>query len=510
MEQQTIVNPLREGMRLPRTPQANILIILGATGDLTKRKLIPALFSLYRQNLLPSHFRIIAFARRERTDQEFRNDMLEALHTYAGVEDSSEIAERFLQLLFYHKGDFNELEPHKELAVKLSGIEKENGLPANHLFYLATPPSTYEAIIQHLGAAGLSRNDQGWTRIIIEKPFGRDLSSARQLATVVSKVFQEDQVFRIDHYLGKETVQNLLVFRFANTIFEPVWNRRYVDHVQITVSESIGMEGRGKFYQETGILRDILQNHLLQLLCLVAMEPPSTIEANAVRDEKVKVLHAIQPLSAEELNSCVVRGQYSRGSLWGESLPGFLEEEGIPPNSTTETYIAMRLYLNNWRWAGVPFYVRTGKRLPKRVTEIAIYFKSPPLQIFGGAQQEVSSNMLALNIQPDEGIALKFDSKVPGPSGHIRPVTMDFRYGTSFGEKAPDAYERLLLDAMIGDSTLFTRADETEMAWRLVTPILDAWQEMGQVSLPQYPVGTWGPIEADHLLARNGHIWRRL
>ena len=498
-------------MRLPRVPQSNILVILGATGDLTRRKSVPALFSLYQQKLLPSKFKIVAFARRDKSTEEFRQDMLEGLKTHAGVsEKSPEMVNRFLNNVEYFRGDFNTLEAHKNLAARLKELEGPEDIPENHLFYLATPPSTYENIIQHIGAAGLAQSQKAWTRIIIEKPFGRDLNSARNLGSVVRNVFKEHQVYRIDHYLGKETVQNILVFRFANGIFEPIWNRRYVDHVQITVAESIGMEGRGAFYQETGILRDILQNHMLQLLSLVGMEPPSTFEADAVRDEKVKVLYAVQPLTIEEVDQSVIRGQYSSGSLWGEPVPGFNKEEGIPEDSVTETYVAMKLFLNNWRWAGVPFYIRTGKRLPKRVTEVAIYFKSAPLQIFGSAKEDVTSNMLALNIQPDEGIALKFDSKVPGPSGKIRPVTMDFRYGTSFGEKAPDAYERLLLDAMIGDSTLFTRADESEMAWELVNPILDRWQELGQVKMPQYKVGTWGPSEADELLKKSGRTWRRL
>ena len=504
-------NPLRDGMRLSRIPDANILVILGATGDLTKRKLIPSLFSLFQQNLLPQKFKIIAFARRPKSTDDFRNDMQNALKEFANTtEAQNDSVKRFLQKIVYHQGDFGAVEAHQKLVITINKIEKEEHIPANRMFYLATPPSTYEEIIHNIGQAGLAQSENGWTRIIIEKPFGSDLDSARQLGMAVSQVFSEDQIYRIDHYLGKETVQNLLVFRFANGIFEPIWNRRYVDHVQITMAESIGMEGRGKFYQETGILRDILQNHILQLLCLVGMEPPSDFEANAVRDEKVKVLNAIEPFTKEELDKFVVRGQYSQGSLWGKSHPGFLQEDGIPSDSATETFVAMKLVINNWRWAGVPFYIRTGKRLPKRVTEIAIYFKSAPLQLFGEQKQDVTSNMLALNVQPDEGIALKFDSKVPGPSGTIRPVTMDFRYGTSFGEKAPDAYERLLLDAMLGDSTLFTRADETNMAWKLVTPVLKHWEKLGREKLPQYEIGSWGPKESDDLLGINGHTWRRL
>ena len=513
MPEEQFPNPFRAGMRLGRNPQPNTLVIFGATGDLTHRKLLPALYSLFRQRLLPAEISIVGFARREKSTDEFRQDVAKAIGNIKPSEqDGNELKQQFLQKIDYVRGQYTDAESFHNLFQFLNAKKGSGAAPANTLFYLATPPSQYEPIIKNLGESGLNKNENGsWTRCIIEKPFGQDLESARQLNRTATGVFSESQLFRIDHYLGKETVQNLLVLRFANGIFEPIWNRRYVDNVQITVAESIGVEGRGKFYEETGILRDIVQNHILQLLCLVAMEPPSTFIADAVRDEKVKVLRAVKPISENAVGQVSVRGQYAAGSLLGEYRVGYLEEEGVNPESTTETYIALKLELNNWRWAGVPFYVRTAKRLPKRITEIAIQFKDAPLQIFGPeVEGEASSNTLVLNIQPDEGISLRFDSKVPGPVNHIRPVSMDFRYGTSFGEAPPDAYERLLLDAMLGDSTLFTRNDENEIAWTIITPILEAWKKSGVKKLPQYAIGTWGPKEAEGLIRRDGRKWRRL
>lgn len=506
-----IHNPLRDGMRLKRTPQPGTLVILGATGDLTKRKLIPSLYSLFTQGLLPPDFRIVAFARRDKDDEIFRNDMQEALQNYHENAEEKSSLNRFLSLIHYHRGDFNQAEPHVTLSEYLNKQEKERGITGNRVFYLSTPPSTYKAIINNMGAAGLQRSDSGWTRIIIEKPFGHDLKTSIELSAVVENVWQEEQVYRIDHYLGKETVQNILVFRFANGIFEPIWNRRYIDHVQITVAETLGVEGRGNFFEETGITRDIVQNHALQLFCLFAMEPPAAFDSSAVRDEKVKVLQATKQFREQDVDDLVVRGQYSSGSLMGQQLPGYREEDGVSRDSITETYLAAKFYVDNWRWADVPFYIRAGKRLPKRVTEIAIQFKNAPLQMFSEkARSQVGSNVLALRIQPDEGISLRFDSKVPGPSSLIRPVTMDFRYGTSFGQKAPDAYERLLLDALLGDSTLFTRSDENQMAWKILDPFFERWSRQGKIALPTYPIGTWGPPEADQLMAGDSREWRRL
>ncbi|MBN1465620.1 glucose-6-phosphate dehydrogenase [candidate division KSB1 bacterium] len=504
-------NPLRDGARLKRTPQASTVVIFGATGDLTKRKLVPSLYSLHVEGLLPQDFKIIAFARRDKNDEIFRNDMREALQQHAGDIGNSTRMNQFLSLIHYHRGDFNQTEPYVELARSLEKLKSERGITGNRLFYLATPPSTYDAIIENLGAAKLNKSTSGWTRIIIEKPFGRDLRTAIELNNVVERVFAEDQIYRIDHYLGKETVQNILVFRFANGIFEPIWNRRYIDHVQITVAETLGVEGRGNFYEETGITRDIVQNHALQLFCLFAMEPPAAIDSSAVRNEKVKVLQAVKQFRERDVDDMVVRGQYAAGSLMGRRLPSYKEEEGVAPDSATETYFAAKFFIDNWRWADVPIYIRTGKRLPKRVTEIAIYFKNAPLQMFSEkARSQVGSNVLALRIQPDEGISLRFDSKVPGPSSFIRPVTMDFRYGTSFGQTPPDAYERLLLDALLGDSTLFTRSDENQMAWRLLDPLFKRWEQLGKIELPQYQIGTWGPAQADGLLRNDQREWRRL
>ncbi len=485
------------------------MVIFGATGDLTRRKLVPALYNLARDRLLPSGFSVVGFARREWSHQQFREEMLAGVNEFSRSRPvTQEVWSDFAQGLFYAQGDFGDVDAYARLARLLKSVEAERGTGGNHLYYLATPPNRYPEIICELGRAGLSGSARApWSRIIIEKPFGHDLESARELNRTALGVFTEEQIYRIDHYLGKETVQNILVMRFANGIFEPLWNQKYIDHVQITVAESIGAEGRGAYYDTAGTLRDMVQNHMMQLLCLTAMEPPVAFLADAVRNEKVKVLQAVRPIEGEQVALHVVRGQYSAGYVSGREVAAYLSEKGVAPDSKTETYAAMRLYLDNWRWAGVPFYLRSGKRLPKRATEIAIIFKQVPHLLF--ARQDTGSiqpNVLALRIQPDEGISLKIESKVPGTASSIQPVLMDFRYGASFGGDPPEAYERLLLDCVSGDSTLFTRGDEVEEAWRFLTGILEGWRGAGAPGLHLYEAGAWGPSAAEALNDR----WRRL
>ena len=503
-------NPLRVGLRMNRTPEPCTVVIFGATGDLTHRKLVPALYNLERERLLPPGFSVIGAARRDWTDDFFRESLLTAAREYSRSDIQEDLWKSFAEGISYVRVPFDDTAAYQTLAARLNELDEQRGTSGNRLFYLATPPESYITIIQQLGAAGLAQSAQGWVRIIVEKPFGRDLESARALDMEVHKVFQESQVYRIDHYLGKETVQNILVFRFANGIFEPLWNRAYIDHVQITVAESVGVEGRGGYYEHAGAMRDMVQNHLMQLLTLTAMEPPVGYRADAVRDEKVKVLRAIRPVSAEEIDQSTVRGQYGAGTVAGKQVPGYRGEEGVAPDSNTETFVALRFFVENWRWAGVPFFLRTGKRLPKRVSEIAIQFRSVPHMLFNdGPLSDIEPNVLAIKIQPDEGISLRFDSKAPGQTNLIRPVTMDFRYNSSFGVESPEAYERLLLDALLGDSTLFTRSDEVEASWSLITPIHQAWEQIAPPQFPNYEAGSWGPQAADALLGA-GRKWRRL
>jgi glucose-6-phosphate 1-dehydrogenase len=505
-------NVLREGLRLERVPDPCVLVLFGATGDLAHRKVIPAMYHLWRNNLLPHEFVLVAVGRREYEDEAFRDEVHTSLEQFSRVLPLDEPAWRsFSKRIQYFRCDFSDPAGFDRMATRLDEIDADEGTRGNRLLYLATQPSQFAEIVGQVGRVGLDheRHDGGWRRVIIEKPFGHDLDSAKRLNREVGKVFRESQVYRIDHYLGKETVRNLLVFRFGNGIFEPLWNRRYVDHVQITVAESIGIENRGAFYEETGAVRDVLQNHLLQLVSLVAMEPPATFEANALRDEKVKVLRAIGTHPGGRAHE-VVRGQYGPGWVAATPVPGYRQEADVDPSSETETYVAAKLTIDDWRWSGVPFYVRTGKRLPKRSTEIAIQFREVPHHLFRDTSAEPDANLLAMRIQPDEGIMLRFGAKVPGLGLDVRSVTMDFTYGSAFNVDSPDAYETLILDALQGDASLFTRADEVEEAWGIVDPFIDAWAAAGPPDFPNYEAGTWGPEAADEMLAREGHRWRRI
>jgi glucose-6-phosphate 1-dehydrogenase len=506
-------NPLRAGLRLRRKPDPSTVVIFGVTGDLTARKLVPSLYRLYAEGLVPAGFSIVGVGRRPWGDDEFRSSIRAALDEFLGEKVQEEVWRGFASGLRFSSGEFGDPETYSRLTETLRSLDADRVHTGNRLFYLAVPPSLYESVIEGLGPAGLAgeKDSPGWARIVVEKPFGRDLASARLLNGQLRRWFREDQIYRIDHYLGKETVQNILVFRLANGIFEPVWNRQYVDHVQITVAEDLGVEGRGAYYEEAGAIRDMIQNHVLQLLALVAMEPPVSFEAGAVRDEKVKVLNSLRPLTGAEVDRAVVRGQYRAGLSHGDPAAGYRQEQGVSADSRTETFVAVRAFVDTWRWAGVPFFLRTGKRMPKRVTEIALQFKSPPLLLFGrdtGAVPE--PNVLALHIQPDEGITLKFGSKVPGPTSRVHPVHMDFRYGTSFGSRTAEAYERLLLDSLLGDSTLFTRDDGVEAAWRFVDGIVRRWVTPGAPAPYGYDAGSWGPEAAEELVDRAGLEWRRL
>jgi glucose-6-phosphate 1-dehydrogenase len=499
-------NPLGDELRGGRTAKPCALVIFGATGDLTKRKLVPSLMGLAKDGLLPSGFAVVGFARRDWSDEHFRQELAEGVEQF-GRSDTKASFAALADAFTFHQSDFADQDGYDSLKQKLEQIDRQHGTAGNRLFYLATPPSAYSTILERLAAHGLSREADGkFARIIVEKPFGRDLDTAVALNEQLRAGFSERQVFRIDHYLGKETVQNILALRFANGIFEPLWNEKFVDHVQITVAESIGVGSRGGYFEESGIIRDMIQNHLMQVLTLVAMEPPAAITADGVRDEKVKVLKAIRSFAAADVDTETVRAQYTGGSFGGEDVKGYREEQGVPANSTTETFAAVRLQVENWRWAGTPFYLRSGKRLPRRVTEVAIQFKQPPHLLFQGGRP-LQPNVLLLRIQPDEGVALRFGAKVPGHDMRIRDVRMDFRYGTAFGGETADAYERLLLDAMLGDGTLFARRDEVEEAWRIVDSIVAGWKQ-SQRRPAEYVAGTWGPEAADRLLTA-GRQWRK-
>jgi glucose-6-phosphate 1-dehydrogenase len=501
-------NPFQDPLRFERHVPECIMVIFGANGDLTKRKLMPALYRLAHDRRLSTGFSVIGISRTAMTDDAFREKMHEAVEEFVGKADfDADVWSSFAQGIFYLAGDVGDPESYRRLAARVSEISKARNVTANVLFYLATQPSQYAEIAQGLGRAGLAK-DSGWRRLVVEKPFGRDLESARRLSDSLHESFPESEVWRIDHYLGKETVQNILAFRFGNGIFEPLWNRRYVNHVQITGAESIGVEGRGAYYQEAGALRDMIQNHLLQVMATVAMEPSASFRPDSVRDERSKLLRSIRVWKPDEVLENTVPGQYGPARIGGEDLPGFRQEPGVKPDSQTDTYAAVTVLVDNWRWAGVPFYIRTGKRLPKRVSEIAIQFNEAPLQIFNHDEGFHAPNLLILRIQPEEGISLKFVSKRPGAGMTLRPVSMDFNYGTSFGERSPEAYETLLLDAMIGDATLYTRQDMVEASWTVVDAIRKVW-DATKFDFPNYPAGSWGPQAADDMLARRGHCWRR-
>ncbi|MBX6325207.1 MAG: glucose-6-phosphate dehydrogenase [Chthoniobacterales bacterium] len=503
-------NPLREGLSARAAPQPCAIVIFGATGDLTHRKLIPALYSLAADGDLPPSVVIVGFARRKKSDLEFRRDLEEAVRKFSRQSVRDEIWSAFAQSIFYHQSDFDDPAGYRTLAARLDEIDQKRGTRGNRLFYFAAAPDQFEPILKHLKAAGLNETCKGsWVRVIIEKPFGTDLATARELNRLIRNSFTEEQTYRIDHFLGKETAQNILVMRFANAIFAPLWNTHYIDHVQITAAETLGVGTRAGFYEQTGALRDMVQNHLLQLLCLVAMEPPIDLAADSIRDEKVKVVRSLRRWSRREIAANVVRAQYSEGVIHGETVAGYRQEPNVNPDSQTETFVALRLFIDNWRWADVPVYLRVGKRLPKSATEISIHFKKAPPVLFNKDLRDL--NVLVIRIQPDEGISLRIHAKVPGTSFRIEPVKMDFHYGTSFGKPSPEAYERLLLDAMSGDATLFARRDEVEEAWAFIDPIEEAWHARKDApELFFYPAGSWGPEAADDLLARDGRAWRRL
>lgn len=498
-----------------KTPEPCIFVIFGATGDLTSRKLLPALYNLAREDLLPTNFACVGFARREKSNEDFRNEMKAAINDFSRIKPVDEnLWKNFNKQIYYHKAEFDDDNGYEELKALLAKMDKDLGTKGNRVFYLSTPPSYFPDIVKRLNKHGLIYNvnqvQDKWSRIIIEKPFGHDLPSAIALQKELTEYLHESQIYRIDHYLGKETVQNLLVFRFGNPIFEFQWNNHHIDNVQMTVAEDIGIGTRGHFFEEAGIMRDVIQNHMMQLLSIIAMEPPTNLCAHAIHDEKVKVLESIRPFPISELDKYAVRGQYGPGIVDGQEVKGYRQENNVDPNSNVETYAAIKLYIDNWRWAQVPFYLRAGKRLPKRVTEIAVTFKRAPGFAFEQRGKKIASNVIVIRIQPDEGISLRINCKVPGTNSPLQPVTMDFRYGSYFGSTPPEAYERLICDCLVGDSTLFARDDEVLTSWKILDPVIKYWKSTPPIDFPNYPAGSWGPTESEKMLSRDGRDWRLL
>ncbi|QXD22875.1 glucose-6-phosphate dehydrogenase [Opitutia bacterium ISCC 51] len=506
-------HPFLNGLSKHRGAPPTVVVIFGASGDLTKRKLVPAIYNLGLDNLLPSDFFLIGFGRNPIPNDEFRQLAHDSLVEFSRRDLDEKIWKRFEANTCYVDGPYDDSAGYKKLKDQIDSYEKQVGRDLQVMFYISTPPSVFTAVVSELGACGLASRNIGTplaSKVVVEKPFGKDLESARSLNATINQHFEENQIYRIDHYLGKETVQDLLVQRFANSIFEPLWNRNFVECVQITVSEDLGVGSRGGYYDQSGALRDIIQNHTMQLLSLTAMEPPVSLDPESIRDEKVKLLKAIQPLELSSPRGDVVRARYGEGLIDGNKVPAYMEESGIPEDSSTETYAALRLSINNWRWEGVPFYLRSGKRMARRVSEIAIQFKTPPGILFSSSNVfDLSPNTMVIQIQPDEGVSLVMNSKIPGLETRTQPVRMNFRYKTTYGSNTPEAYERLILDAMIGDSTLFIRGDETEASWKIVTPILEFWKSCGNQGMAEYQSGSWGPLEADQLAWENNHQWRK-
>ena len=485
-----------------------VMVIFGASGDLTKRKLIPALYNLAKDHLLAQEFALIGYARAGMTTDEFRAKIRDEIQKFATTKVDPDLWHWFERRIYYVSGGFDDAQGYQNLQAMLADVDKNHGTRGNVFFYLATAPNFFCSIVNQLHSAGMVGEETGWRRVIVEKPFGHDYESARALNRELRGMLQEHQIYRIDHYLGKETVQNILVFRFANGIFEPIWNRRYIDHVQITVAETVGVEKRGGYYETAGTLRDMVPNHIFQLICLTAMEPPVSFDPDVVRDEQSKILKAIQPMNPEEVLTRTVRGQYGEGMDGAERMPAYRSEPNVAPDSRMETYVAMKLFIDNWRWSDVPFYLRTGKRMPSRATEIAIQFKRAPFMLFRQtAVESLAPNRLVLHLQPDEGISLSFGAKIPGPVVRLGAVNMDFQYKDYFGATPSTGYERLLYDCMCGDATLFQRSDMVESSWQIVAPILDVWQALPPRKFPNYAAGTWGPREADELLERDKRHW---